>query len=183
MASKKISLKKQGFTLIELLVVIAIIGILSSIVLASLNSARMKARDARRIADLKQIQLALELFFDSHGYYPQSNCGWDCNGYRYSYDSSWNSLATDLAPYIVSLSKDPINSSCPPWNDNCFSYSYGNVGRNTYPAQYDLTTQLEDTSNSQRCGVKDWRYYFSDSHWCTAFGGSYSNQIYEVSPD
>ncbi len=61
-----------GFTLIELLVVIAIIGILSSVVLASLNSARLKARDARRVADLKQIQIALELYYDANGKYPTS---------------------------------------------------------------------------------------------------------------
>ncbi|MCH8050209.1 type II secretion system protein [Patescibacteria group bacterium] len=62
--------KKGGFTLIELLVVIAIIGILSSVVLASLNTARQKARDARRISDLGQVQLALELYFDSCTQYP-----------------------------------------------------------------------------------------------------------------
>jgi len=56
----------KGFTLIELLVVIAIIGILSSIVLASLNSARQKGRDARRVSDIKQLQLALELYYDSN---------------------------------------------------------------------------------------------------------------------
>ncbi len=181
MTAEKINSKNQGFTLIELLVVIAIVGILSSVVLASLSSARTKARDARRIADLNQIKTALELFYDSYGYYPQSGCGWDCNGYKYSYDSSWNSLATDLAPYIGTLPKDPLNSLCAPWNNNCFSYSYGNVGRNTYSAQYDLTAQLEDTSSSQRCGEKGWRFYFDNRYWCTAFGGGYSNQIYEAS--
>ena len=52
--------------MIELLVVIAIIGILSSVVLASLNSARGKARDARRISDIKNLQLALELNADEN---------------------------------------------------------------------------------------------------------------------
>lgn len=61
---------QRGFTLIELLVVIAIIGILSSVVLASLNSARKKGRDARRVADVKQIQLALELYYDANQSYP-----------------------------------------------------------------------------------------------------------------
>ncbi len=63
--------KNKGFTLIELLVVIAIIGILSSIVLASLNTARVKGRDAKRVADIKQIQTALEMYADSNnGAYP-----------------------------------------------------------------------------------------------------------------
>ena len=63
----------QGFTLIELLVVIAIIGILSSVVLASLSTAREKSRDAKRITDVGQIQLALELYFDAQQSYPRTN--------------------------------------------------------------------------------------------------------------
>ena len=89
---KLLTHKKAGFTLIELLVVIAIIGILSSVVLASLNSARLKARDARRVADLKQIQVALELYNDANSKYPTDIYA-----------------ATDsLAPtYISQVPKDP----------------------------------------------------------------------------
>src|SRR3990167_526198 len=54
--------ESRGFTLIELLVVITIIGLLASVVLARLSSARAKARDARRYSDLLQLQLALELY-------------------------------------------------------------------------------------------------------------------------
>lgn len=178
MIFKKFNSKVRGFTLIELLVVVAIIGLLSSVVLASLNSARMKARDTKRMADLVQIRTAIEMFYNDYGYYPQSNCGWDCNGYRTSYDSSWDSLASDLAPYIKVLSKDPTNSACPPWGDNCFSYAYGNVGRTTFRAQYDLTAQLENTSSPYRCGIKGYKFYFDNAYpWCPG----YSNQIYEVS--
>ncbi|HEY4495789.1 MAG TPA: type II secretion system protein [Candidatus Paceibacterota bacterium] len=64
-------MKKNGFTLMELLVVIAIIGILSSIVIASMTSARQKARDTKRISDIKQLQLALALFADANSnHYP-----------------------------------------------------------------------------------------------------------------
>ena len=63
---------KKGFTLIELLVVIAIIGILSTVVLASLSTARQKSRDAKRISDIGQIQLALELYFDGALTYPST---------------------------------------------------------------------------------------------------------------
>lgn len=61
---------KKGFTLIELLVVIAIIGLLSTLAVVALNNARQKSRDAKRVADVKQMQTALELYFNDQSAYP-----------------------------------------------------------------------------------------------------------------
>lgn len=66
-----VSMYKKGFTLVELLVVIAIIGVLASIVLVSLNNAKSRARDAKRIADVKIIQSALEQYYAENSYYPR----------------------------------------------------------------------------------------------------------------
>ncbi len=66
-------MKKKGFTLIELLVVIAIIGLLTTLAVVALNSARAKSRDARRVSDIRQIQTAIELFFNSRS---QSQYPW-----------------------------------------------------------------------------------------------------------
>jgi len=61
---------KKGFTLIELLVVIAIIAILTAVILPALAGSKGKARDAQRVSDLGQLQLALELYYDRCGHYP-----------------------------------------------------------------------------------------------------------------
>lgn len=65
--------KKKGFTLIELLVVIAIIGILATLAVVSLQNARKNARDAKRIADVRQMQTALELYYNDWQEYPQAD--------------------------------------------------------------------------------------------------------------
>ncbi len=62
--------ERQGFTLIELLIVIAIIGLISTITGVFLTGARVKARDNKRITDLKQLQKALELAYGQNGAYP-----------------------------------------------------------------------------------------------------------------
>ena len=67
---------ENSFTLIELLVVIAIIGLLAAIVFVSLDDAIMKARDAKRKAELAQIQIAVEIFYAQKGYYPNPGGEW-----------------------------------------------------------------------------------------------------------
>jgi prepilin-type N-terminal cleavage/methylation domain-containing protein len=86
----------KAFTLIELLVVIAIIGILASIVLVSLSGAESKGRDAKRISDIRTIQLALEEFYNDHNYYPDN----------------YTDMVADLVPsYIPTMPLDPYNNS------------------------------------------------------------------------
>lgn len=63
-------IKDKGFTLIELLIVIAIIGLLASVVFATLASSRIKARDAKRAADVRQLLSGLELYYLANNTYP-----------------------------------------------------------------------------------------------------------------
>ncbi|WKZ25076.1 MAG: type II secretion system protein [Patescibacteria group bacterium] len=66
------SSSSSAFTLVELLVVIAIIGVLTTVSVVYFNSSRVAARDAKRLADIKQIQIALKLYYQDYGEYPQT---------------------------------------------------------------------------------------------------------------
>jgi len=73
-ANKKNGLPRQGFTLIELLVVIAIIGILAGMVLVSMGGARAKARDAKRMSDMRQPVSAQEMYYgEADMYHPAAS--------------------------------------------------------------------------------------------------------------
>ena len=125
---------QKGFTLIELLVVVAIISLLSSIVFASLGSARAKARDARRLTDVRQIRLALELYLNEYGFYPasggavQPNGGWSHSAEPVSWGPG-STLQTAITPFLSRLPVDPVNYATPTtWltSPNVYSYSYHN---------------------------------------------------------
>ncbi len=72
MKKREAKKKLSGFTLIELMVAISIIGFLSVMLISSLSAARFKARDARRLSDISQTQLALQFYYDAKGNYPAS---------------------------------------------------------------------------------------------------------------
>jgi prepilin-type N-terminal cleavage/methylation domain-containing protein len=152
----------KGFTLIELLVVIAIIGVLASTVLTSVNSARIKARDARRKADLRQISLALELYYDAYGAYPPHRPSNSCGGNRADWatslctNSNWLTTDANFLSFLPTVSKDPINrlgNDDTPW---WFALTY-TYGVSADRQLYDLLTNLENTSDPQRCELTLWR--------------------------
>lgn len=93
-------MKKQGFTLVELLVVVGIIAVLGAIILPNINNARIKSRDSKRVSDIKQIQLALELYFNINRSYPTSS-------QVFPADLSQSILVT--SSLISSIPKDPLS--------------------------------------------------------------------------
>lgn len=131
---KNLPAGRQGFTLIELLTVIAIIGILASIVLVSLTTARQKARDARRISDVKNIQLALEEYYNDNLKYPQDIYA-----------------ANALAPtYMPSVPTDPNGTGCAGQGGGKYCYTALNILAggsvnciSNTPVKYHLAAVLE----------------------------------------
>ncbi len=104
---KKSLSSKKGFTLVELLVVVSIIGLLSSIVVSSLNTARAKGRDAVRMSTLHQVRTAVEAYFNDNGFYPQCTGPNDlCTSTGYQGDI--NTLAIKPT-YMSSVPLDPTN--------------------------------------------------------------------------
>ena len=94
--------KNNGFTLIELLVVIAIIGILSSIVLASLNTSRGKGNDAKVKAQLSGLRSSAEVYYDSNGDYGGAVTS-DCADGMFADTASGVATYTNTANYPTGI--------------------------------------------------------------------------------
>ena len=132
---------QKGFTLIELLVVIAIIGLLSTLAVVSLNNARQKSRDAKRVSDIKSIQTALELYYVDSGSYPSGTglalgAGGDCtNSSACDTISSSNGISDSASgtTYMGLIPGDPSNPSaeCDGTDGVVCNYSYTQTGSGT----------------------------------------------------
>ncbi len=93
--------RNAGFTFIEMLVVISIVGMLASIALGSLNSARIKARDSAQVHYATAIMSALEFYYDDHGHYPPYPSTPGLIYYVSSADPRWNSeFLPAIQPYL-----------------------------------------------------------------------------------
>ena len=181
--NKLINQKKfgnEGFTLIELLVVIAIIGLLSSVIMASLNGARVKSRDSKRLSEIIQIRNAIALYqADHNGDFPDGKdasgvyeiavgVGWYCLGHGAVYgkniacwaNGQYASPALDnkLAPYMQKIPDDPVNDTSK--LGDAYLYNDGRTTDDTtyFPnivirGKHALTWGIETCSpSSQICG-------------------------------
>ncbi|MHB1316432.1 MAG: type II secretion system protein [Minisyncoccota bacterium] len=114
---------KKGFTFIELAVSVSIIGILSAIILSGVASTRKSARVAQRIADIKQVQSALDLYYANNRAYPSTG---GVSNWR-STCSAWGGYTRDnvipgLVPeYIKTIPADPQTVSSSVYN--CYLYT------------------------------------------------------------
>jgi len=139
--------KQQGFSIIELLIVIAIIVLLAGISVIALNSQQAKARDAKRINDIRQIRTALEFYSSDEAQYPveakpivlgskekEKLCNKASGGFT--------SLETECAAEAIYMTKVPQD----PQNNEQYIYTGTAKG-------YDITFKTEKDSSLGVAGV------------------------------
>lgn len=186
-------LNLRGFTIVELLIVIVVIAILAAITIVAFNGVQSRARDAQRMADIKTIVKALELYKSTTGTYPNAVSTANASGWEVS---TTGSSPTNFLAALVSSSSgvskipvDPTNtgdptSLNPSWNTNEYEYYYYfyPAGQNSCDtargAFYVLgVTRMETvaggtsapTSPNWSCGNRNWQ---GTGAWVT---GSYVN--------
>lgn len=164
--------RQKGFTLIELLVVIAIIGVLSSVVLASLNTARARANDAARLATINSLRIGLDLYLLANNAYPTVSGGL-CGGWHSSGSSATfiDALVSGGFMPAAKESNTSYENSCGNFSYHRYSAGYAgcDVSRGAF---YVLGFRTSDTAGTARhaaspgwsCPTRNWQTEFS---WVT----------------
>lgn len=130
----------KGFTLVEILVVVSIMGILTAVIIGGVTSTRSKARDARRVSDIKQISGAIENYFSSCYSYPSDLT-----------DLESSSSCASYAPALTSLPHDPQVSV----NGDYRYYTDAVGGTSGTGRRYHVCATLESSAaNKGKAGIK-----------------------------
>lgn len=122
----------RGFSLIELLVVITIVSVMTGVIVTNVSGSRGKARDAQRVSDLSQFQLALALYLDRCGSYPATLTIAANNGCP---------SGVTLGSYIAQIPAPPAGTS----QTGSYNYAILNNGSGVY-VSYVLRARLESTN-------------------------------------
>jgi len=142
--------------------VITIIALLASLILVGMGSARAKARDSRRIADLHNVQNALELYFAKNGKYPTGI-------------TDWNSLVTTLTGAGIGVSQVPKD----PLNNTTYYYRYG---VDTNGTDYVLGAQLEQCDIALNSDIDGTLYTIDCADNNTTCANTDTSKVYCIRP-
>ncbi|HOY56387.1 MAG TPA: prepilin-type N-terminal cleavage/methylation domain-containing protein [bacterium] len=162
--------KNKGFTLIELLIVIAIMGLLATVVIVSLNSTKVKAKDAKRKTEFSQITKAMELYYDRHGYYPPNK-----SGTVSPYVDNFANMAQILVDegYLSNVPISPCGTTCSYINGGYAYYNYGPASLGamiiTYLEDAPNTTTGIPPSSRQTTGPSNFCYASNSRQYCMIF--------------
>jgi len=149
---KNISLAGKGFTLIELLIVIAIIALLASVVLVSFSSSTAKSRDSGRMQELKQIQMALRVYYDVNHEMPENK---GASGVPYCDDNP------DFLQELVDGNFFPYNPKSTDGSSYCY-YDYGEDDADGAGTLLGMRLQgYEGTGLEGTC-----RPFLAGAEWC-----------------
>lgn len=135
---------RNGFTLIEVLVVVAIVGILTAILVSNYNDARKNSRDKIRKSELKELQLALEVYKAQNGRYPAQGCGTPGSQFagpglmtNSSYASCDQYISGLVPTFIQALPTDPNQES----SDNAGFFYQTNADGTAYKAMVSKSVE------------------------------------------
>lgn len=139
---------RSGFTIIELLVIIVIIGLLAAVGIVSLANAQRKSRDAKRLADLRELQKTVIAVYENTGKVPLTTSGTN---------ATWSEFGATITDYITNVPIDPDND-----DPNGYVYTYG---ANDAGSEYFVAAQLEDDQHAALTGDDDTVYDSSNAGW------------------
>ena len=142
------SARRSGFTLIELMVIIIIIGLLAATAIVTLANAQRKSRDAKRLADLRELQKTIETIHTETGTYPLADA---------ADNATWADFGNAIADYITSVPIDPDND-----DPNDYIYTYGTNDAGT---EYVIAARLEQAGHAALNGDDDSVYDNSNAGW------------------
>jgi len=138
--------KQKGFTLIELLVVIAIIGLLASIVMVSLNSARGKARVAKAMTELKQLRTAIYMYYNDASASPPHDHTWD--------DTCENDMFASRSSSFAPKPSGWAGPYMPKWPNNPWGYAYHWERNRDGSGRYSISIQDVTASEAAELDTK-----------------------------
>lgn len=155
---------QRAFSLVELVVLIAVLAVLAGILIPKVGDRLATSRDVRRMADIRAIQEAIELYHDEQGEYPEASRNPSHGGWDVSNDGDFIPALVE-AEYLAEMPADPLNDLSHHYRYYVYDQgAYGCVGAGTY---YVLGIRNFETpagakeSGEFRCVGRDWRDEFA----------------------